>query len=55
MRSKESATVLPKPWPDSFAVRVRDLEFRQSLPPKKLKASFAVPGRQRIQSLGNLE
>jgi len=47
--------MLPEPWPDPFAIRLRKLEPAQGLTRKELEGSFAMIGRQRLQAWPHFE
>jgi len=46
---KESTAMLPEPWPNPFAIRLRKLEPAQCLTRKELEGPFTMVGRQRLQ------
>src|ERR1041385_6429935 len=55
MRSEEPAAMFPEPRPDFFAIGLRQRQPVERGAGKKLKPSFAMNGRQGIQSPFDLE
>ena len=55
MGREKTAAVLPEPWPDAFAIRLRKLQLVHRRTRKKLEAPFAMIRRQRFESWQDLE
>ena len=55
MRGEEAAAMLPEPWPDFFAICLRQFQIVQRLACEELKPAFLVDGRKRLQLWLHLE
>ncbi len=49
MRRKKAAAIFPKPWPDRFAIGLRQLQIFQFRAFKKIKTSFPMHRWQRFK------